>query len=183
MKQISQRYPIVIGYAGSMRRSNGIELFTSLAKLLSSDDVAFVFLGNGAKSELISDDRYPHIYYLGHVNYQSARKVIKMFDYGLVGGKQRPSHKYGISQNKLFEYAGLNVKILNVVDTRNKLYIKDKEIWYLPIFNTAELSKEVSKIIKSDVAKTDVPQDGFLLDESEIKENSFLTDYLRVIDA
>ena len=106
-----------------------------------------------------------------------------MFDYGLVGGKQRPSHKYGISQNKLFEYAGLNVKILNVVDTRNKLYIKDKEIWYLPIFNTAELSKEVSKIIKSDVAKTDVPQDGFLLDESEIKENSFLTDYLRVIDA
>ena len=44
-----------------------IELFTSLAKLLSSDDVAFVFLGNGAKSELISDDRYPHIYYLGQL--------------------------------------------------------------------------------------------------------------------
>jgi hypothetical protein len=183
MTQISERYGVVIGYAGSMRRSNGIELFLSLAKLLSSKDVAFVFLGNGPKSELICNDRYPHVYYLGHVNYQSARKVIEMFDYGLVGGKRRPSHRYGVSQNKLFEYAGLNVKILNIVDTKIKLFIRDKEIWYLPIFNAAELSQEITKIIKSDASIRMLPKDGVLLEELAIKEDSFLLSYLRVIDA
>ena len=152
LAEIKKSFKMIVGYAGSMRNSNGIELIVNSAKLLQQEGIAFVFIGGGGKVEILNSCECKNVFYLGHFDYQTSRYIVRQFDFGVVGGRFRPSHRYGVSQNKLFEYSGLSVNCISIVDTDYPIVFKNISNHYIRNFDPAFVADYIRGLANSNVA-------------------------------
>lgn len=95
-------------YAGSIRTTNGIDLFIDAAKLLKGKNVIFLIWGKGdllgQLENYCKENGISNVIFKGSVDKKYIPYIVSHADANLVDRFDGDLSKYGISANKLFDY-------------------------------------------------------------------------------
>jgi glycosyltransferase involved in cell wall biosynthesis len=99
----------VVGYAGSIGRSNSLETLIDAAKIIkerSINDIFFIILGEGnAKPDLIKmSDHLGNVTFVPKISKNKVQSFLGQCDILYASAKPVPLYNYGISLNKLIDY-------------------------------------------------------------------------------
>lgn len=106
-----------IVYTGSIRKVNGIDFLVDVAALMQNDPVDFVIVGGGDELETVShkarDLGLTNISFTGPIEKRQIPDALSRADLLLLfSAAQESLSKYGMSQNKLFDYLASGKPIL-----------------------------------------------------------------------
>ena len=123
----SNVYKIV--YAGSIRTANNLMSVVEAARLLNGHkDIRFFIFGDGddkANLEKYCDSiALKNVYFKGNVEKRYIPSILKQCDLSILNYKKANTHKYGGSQNKLFEYLAVGNPVLMTVDVNYNVVSK-----------------------------------------------------------
>ncbi|GGJ63762.1 glycosyltransferase involved in cell wall biosynthesis [Anoxybacillus voinovskiensis] len=123
LKEIRKKHKNIAMYAGAHGHANALEVVVESARLLSEEEVAYVFIGNGPEKEklvrLASDIH--HCYFFDPVPKASIAAVLSEADVLIVSMRKSPIYQYGISLNKLFDYLLVGKPVLFAGEVYNDI--------------------------------------------------------------
>ena len=108
MKVLRKKYKTIICYPGSISSANGIRRLPSIIQNMRRRDVCFIVVGTGSGLEKLKNDcknaLLKNVYFFDPIPKNEVPKLLNFVDFGFVGGRNWSFLKYGISQNKLFDF-------------------------------------------------------------------------------
>jgi glycosyltransferase involved in cell wall biosynthesis len=112
----------VVGYAGRLGVANSIGTLLSAADLLHDFPVAFVLIGEGVDRPSPENGRAGgRVVFFGAIPKVHIPEVLRVMDTLWLGWNRSPVYRYGISANKLYDYAIAARPILHSYDFANDL--------------------------------------------------------------
>jgi glycosyltransferase involved in cell wall biosynthesis len=108
MHDLHARNHAVIGYTGTHGNSNALKTFLQGAKLMQSEKVTFVLVGDGPDKAGLQ--RWAHIEELANVRFVDPihkgqiPTLLQHFDIAYIGWRRQSLYRFGISPNKLMDY-------------------------------------------------------------------------------
>ncbi len=103
-------------YTGSIRKVNNVGIIIDVAKLLKDSNVRFLIWGDGDERQLlesrVKEERITNVRFKGAVEKKYIPYITSMADLNFLHNSPSPMFKYGISMNKLFDYAAAGKPIL-----------------------------------------------------------------------
>lgn len=106
-------------YAGSIRKANDVGFLVDVAACMSEDPVDFVVIGDGDERaslvEKVEERGLSNIYFIGRIDKRNIPSALSqgMMMLLLYSSSQASVSKYGMSQNKLFDYLASGKPILS----------------------------------------------------------------------
>jgi glycosyltransferase involved in cell wall biosynthesis len=98
----------IVGYAGAIGLSNGLETIIEAAKLLevSNPEIHFIFLGNGPLKEHFREytSDMSNITFIPKINKLAVNSFLKKCDVLYDSFKDASIYQYGLSRNKWIDY-------------------------------------------------------------------------------
>ena len=114
---------MVIGYAGSMGLPNALDVLLDAAKLLRSDPLAIVMVGDGLERERlarrIADENIGNVQLLPPIPKAQIPSFLTQIDVAYIGWQRVPIYRFGIAPNKLMDYMMGGVPVLHSVAAGN----------------------------------------------------------------
>ena len=114
---------MVIGYAGSMGLPNALDVLLDAAKLLRSDPLAIVMVGDGLERERlarrIADESIGNVQLLPPIPKAQIPSFLTQIDVAYIGWQRVPIYRFGIAPNKLMDYMMGGVPVLHSVAAGN----------------------------------------------------------------
>lgn len=108
-------------YTGSIRKVNKIGLLLDAAKLIQNPKVRIIIFGDGDELEYlkkrVKDEKIENVILEGFVSKKYIASITSKADLNFMHGSQSPVLKYGISPNKLYDYAAAKKPILTDTET------------------------------------------------------------------
>jgi glycosyltransferase involved in cell wall biosynthesis len=124
-KKLKSNYRFIIGYVGGHALSNSLDILLDAAKQVARENIAVVLVGEGAeKARLMkrcTDENITNLYFLNAVAKKQVPELLSQMDALYIGWTKNPLYKYGISPNKIFDYAMAGKPIVHAVDAGNDL--------------------------------------------------------------
>ena len=158
-----------IVYTGSVRHIYQLQMIVETAKLcqMNLPNVRFFIFGDGPEREnlenLSKEYQLNNIYFKGRIQKKYIASVLSRADITLLHSKQVDLNKYGISQNKLFEYAAVKKPILSTIQEHDSIINK----YHCGIQINNQNEKEIYEAIKQ---FTNLSQE----DRDQMGENAYL---------
>ena len=158
-----------IVYTGSVRHIYQLQMIVETAKLCQKDlpNVRFFIFGDGPERDnlenLSKEYQLNNIYFKGRIQKKYIASVLSRADITLLHSKQVDLNKYGISQNKLFEYAAVKKPILSTIQEHDSIINK----YHCGIQINNQNEKEIYEAIKQ---FTNLSQE----DRDQMGENAYL---------
>ena len=113
----------IVGYAGTHGLANALTTFLDAAKLMHSEKVAFVLVGDGPdKRDLqrrAAVEGLNNVTFIDPVRKKEIPVLLQWFDVAYLGWKRQPLYRFGISPNKLLDYMMAGRPVLHAVDAGN----------------------------------------------------------------
>ena len=110
----SDIYKVV--YTGSIRKVNNLGIVLDIAKLVKNPSVRFLIWGGGDQVEMlkkrVEDEKIDNVVFKGLVGKKYIPYVTSMADLNYMHNSPSEVLKYGLSANKLFDYAAAGKPIL-----------------------------------------------------------------------
>lgn len=96
----------IIGYAGSMGLANSLESFIETIKLMKTENVMFLLVGNGDFKEKFESELkdYNNVIFLPKIEQAQVKKFLEICDIVYLSTKKSKVWDYGQSMNKVIEY-------------------------------------------------------------------------------
>lgn len=105
-----------IVYVGSIRKANSIGVLLDAAKAIKNPKVRLLFWGDGDELDIlrtrIKEEGISNLILKGRVSKKYIPSIITRADINYMHGGNTPIMKYGLSANKLFDYAAAGKPIL-----------------------------------------------------------------------
>lgn len=103
-------------YTGSIRKVNNLGLLVDVAKLVSNPKVRFLVFGDGDEKEMlearVKSEGISNFIFKGRVEKKYIPSITTKADLNILHNSPSTIFKYGISMNKLFDYAAAGKPIL-----------------------------------------------------------------------
>jgi glycosyltransferase involved in cell wall biosynthesis len=113
----------VVGYAGTHGTSNALETFLNAAKLMRSEKVAFVLVGDGPdKASLqrwVEAEQLANICFIDPILKVQIPALLQCFDVAYLGWRRQSLYRFGIAPNKLMDYMMAARPVLHAVEAGN----------------------------------------------------------------
>lgn len=128
IESIKEKHGQVAMYVGSHGVANSLETVVKSAKFISTDQAAFVFVGDGPEKDklkkLASD--YEHVYFFDGITKKEVMPTLDLADVLMVSMLDTTLYKYGISLNKLNDYLLVGKPILFAGNVSNDIVAEAK---------------------------------------------------------
>lgn len=113
----------VVGYLGSIGKSNALEYFIqAINKLEYNSNLFFVFVGKGAEKENLQNSLInPQVKWVDAVDKKDVPSVLSQFDVCYIGWHNLRLYEMGISANKIFDYMYAAKPIIHSNNASNDL--------------------------------------------------------------
>lgn len=115
----------IVGYAGGFGIAKSLDHFIRSAEHINNDDIAYVLVGDGSnKQELIdlkNQLQLENVHFIDSIPKNQIQSLLNFFDIGYIATKKKDLYKYGVSQNKLYDYLYASVPILYGVNDKNSI--------------------------------------------------------------
>lgn len=122
LKKLKVDYKFIFGYTGTHGHANSLDIFMEGVSKLKSKKACALFVGTGnAKEKFINfakANNINNVYFLPPVEKKLVPLILEYIDIGLVGGRARDIHKYGVSPNKVLDYMFAKVPVLLALKTK-----------------------------------------------------------------
>jgi len=113
----------LVGYLGGHALSNALDTLLDTAKIVSSDNIGFVLVGDGAEKENLmrraSEEHIENVYFLPAIPKAAAPEFLKEMDALYIGWKRNPLYRFGISPNKIYDYMMAGKPVIHSVEAGN----------------------------------------------------------------
>jgi len=113
----------IVGYAGTHGLANALTTFLDAAKLMHSEKVAFVLVGDGPdKRDLqrwAAAKGLNNVTFIEPVKKEEIPALLQWFDIAYIGLQRQPLFRFGISPNKLMDYMMAGRPVLMAIDAGN----------------------------------------------------------------
>lgn len=122
----------LIGYTGTFGLANDLKNILEAAALLKSfSDIHFVLVGGGKDKEslinLAEELDLGNITFVDYIGKRQIPSVLKFFDVLIVGAKNQPMYRFGVSPNKLFDYMISGKPVLYYIDSGDYHPVRDAD--------------------------------------------------------
>lgn len=109
LNKFKQQNKFIVGYAGGHGKSNALEYLLKAAELLKNNSkIQFILVGQGPEKEklqkIVEINDYQNVNFLPPISKSSVPKFLSMMDILYIGTYQHPLYRFGVGQNKLFDY-------------------------------------------------------------------------------
>lgn len=109
IKQLRDRYKLVIGYVGALSLYYGLDHLVNLAHhFRSTPEVGFIVVGGGDQLNRLRARVYElgmqNVHFVGSIPNPAVPSALAFFDCCYVGLQDIDVHNFGISCNKIYEY-------------------------------------------------------------------------------
>ena len=123
---IRRRNRRIVGYVGGHALSNALDYFIDAAKILESDDVVFVLIGEGANKDELKDYAInrlglKNIHFLPGILREQVPNALTLMDILYLGSKNSPLYEHGIASNKLFDYMLAKKPVIMAINAGNDI--------------------------------------------------------------
>ncbi|OAD22041.1 glycosyltransferase [Candidatus Thiomargarita nelsonii] len=119
------KHDFLVGFTGTHGVANALSYLLEAAKLLKSDNVGFVLVGEGiVKNALIKyaqKNKLSNVLFLNPVEKRMIPSFLTRMDILYIGWKKQPLYRFGVSPNKLFDYMMAGKPIVHAIDAGNDL--------------------------------------------------------------
>ena len=118
---IRERWGFLFAFAGTISSANALEPFLETARHMESRNAALVVIGAGP-DQLDLQSRYgslPNVFFKGAVPNVYIRDLLARFDAAYMGLTDSPLYDYGISLNKMYDYMGSGIPIVENIAGNN----------------------------------------------------------------
>lgn len=113
----------IIGYAGTHGLANALGNFLDVAKLMMSENVAFVLVGDGPdKKDLqyrAQVEKLHNTWFIDPLKKEQIPALLQRFDVAYIGWRRQSLYRFGIAPNKLMDYMMAGRPVLHAVDAGN----------------------------------------------------------------
>lgn len=122
---IRRSYDFILMYAGAHGVPNALDQLISAAEILQKEGkkIACVLVGEGKEKSRLGqrakDKRLGNVIFLAPVPAEQVQSLLNYADACFIGWHKKPTYKYGISANKLFEYMKAGKPIIQCIDSSN----------------------------------------------------------------
>ncbi|MDC1429229.1 glycosyltransferase family 4 protein [Emcibacteraceae bacterium] len=125
LKQIPKN-KFIIGYTGGMGIAKCLDSFLNAAVYLKGySDIEFILVGEGRFEKELKrmkkDLNLNNVRFISAVPKDEVQSVVNLFDVCFIATKKRELYKYGVSQNKLFDYLYAAKPILYAINDHNSV--------------------------------------------------------------
>lgn len=113
----------IIGYVGSIGKSNALEYFAdAINRLINNPELFFVFIGNGAEKEhLIKQIQNKNVLWIDAIDKKDVPLALQKMDALYIGWHNLNLYKMGISANKIFDYMYASKPIIHSNNASNDI--------------------------------------------------------------
>lgn len=119
--EVRRSWPFVFVFAGSLNPANNLGPFLALGPELEQLGAAVVVYGDGPDRPAL-EGRFgsqPNIRFAGRIPRTELECLLPLFDAGYVGLRDSPLYDHGVSLNKVYDYMGAGLPILEYISRRN----------------------------------------------------------------
>jgi glycosyltransferase involved in cell wall biosynthesis len=111
-----------VGFVGTLGRANVLETLIDAARLLASEAVQIVVVGQGAeRDDLVARAAdLSNVTFVGAIPKDEVADAVALFDACYVGYRRSPLYRFGVSPNKLYDYMAAGRPILFAADAANQ---------------------------------------------------------------
>ena len=147
-------------YAGSIRKANGLGFIVDLADEMKSDPVDFIIMGDGGeRAELEKDAErrgLSNIWFIGNVDKPFIPSALSRGTLMLLmySASQSDLSKYGMSQNKLFDYLASGKPVISNLPSAYSI-VNEQDCGIERSFDNARECAQVIRRMLSDHEKMD----------------------------
>ena len=112
-----------IGYAGSIRKANNIGFIVDVAEVMKDEPVRFFIMGDGGErtslEQRVKDEGLDNVVFTGRIAKNFIPSALsQMMMMMMYSSSQNNLSKYGMSQNKLFDYLAAGKPIISNLPSR-----------------------------------------------------------------
>jgi glycosyltransferase involved in cell wall biosynthesis len=147
----------IIGYAGSLGKSNALDLVFEAAEILQSSHphVRFIFIGNGPLKSFYQEKykNLKRVDFIPTVSKKSLPHLLKRTDVVINTWLDKPIYKFGISPNKWMDYMYAAKPILVAFSGYRCIIDEAKCGKFIPAENKEALLKAIVEFSETDVDK------------------------------
>lgn len=122
IQDIKNKGFFLLGYAGAHSLANGLENLINAAKLLKSQNIYLILIGDGNKKLYLQEyakiNNIQNITFFDTVPKEIIPELIKQFDVLYIGLNKLPVFEYGISPNKIFDYMMSGRPIISAIESK-----------------------------------------------------------------
>lgn len=114
-------YTFLVGYCGSMGKSNALKFLLEVAKLLP--DIGFILVGDGMlKEQLVNTSQnIPNVLFLPAIKKNQVNCFLQQMDLLYIGWHNLNIYKFGVCPNKIFDYMLAKKPILHSINQENDI--------------------------------------------------------------
>lgn len=175
----------IIGYAGSIGKSNALDTFFDAAeKIKSEKEIYFVILGDGPLKKIFVD-KYKHLnnlIFIPKVGKQQVQSVLKHFDVLYDSVLNSKLYNYGLSRNKWIDYMYAEKPIIASYEGFRSMLNEAHSGFFIEPENTQKLIetilqiKNMTKIERNDLG---IKGKKWLIENRKFEK--LATEYLNII--
>lgn len=115
----------IVGYAGGFGIAKALDTFIQSAKYMNKNDIALVLVGDGKNKQELKELRQKmqleNVHFIDSIPKNQVQSLLKFFDVCYLATKKKDLYKYGVSQNKLYDYLYASKPILYGVNDENSI--------------------------------------------------------------
>lgn len=123
IKELIPNNKLIIGYLGTIGKSNALDHFIKAVNLLKDNkEIFFIFVGNGAEKEnLKSLTISENVKWIDVIDKKYVQSMLQLFDACYIGLPNIKLYEMGISANKIFDYMYAAKPIIHTNNSSNNL--------------------------------------------------------------
>jgi glycosyltransferase involved in cell wall biosynthesis len=119
------RFPFLIGYAGTHGISNALEFLVDAAALVGDEPVGFVLVGQGPEKAALraraERQGLRNLLFLDPIPKRSVPAFLTGMDALFIGWRRSPLYRFGVSPNKLMDYLFAAKPVIHSIEAGNDL--------------------------------------------------------------
>jgi glycosyltransferase involved in cell wall biosynthesis len=123
LSRLRERNRFLVGYAGTLGRSNAMSNLLEAAALLRAHPVDFILVGNGPDKQDLQRQAatlgLDNVHFFPAIDKRQVPVLLERVDVTYMGWKQQPLYRFGIAPNKLIDYMMAARPVLHAVEAGN----------------------------------------------------------------
>lgn len=128
LTHLHAEHKTIVGFTGSHGIANSLQSIIEAVGKLESNNIVLVLVGTGQKKESLKRYVVEHglknVFFMPPVHKRMIPSLLAEMDILYIGWAKNPLYQYGISPNKIFDYAMAAKPIIHAVEAANDL-VKD----------------------------------------------------------
>ena len=164
MDELRKKYHTLICYPGSINAANGIMNLPKILNYYHAEGVGFIIIGKGSLLEQLKAEceniASKNVHFFDPIPKSEISQLLKYVDFGFVGGRNWNFLKYGISQNKLFDFMGAGTPIICFARTDDKFLEELGCGLYVDPDSPKEIQKFFEELDKARIAREELGMAG-----------------------